>query len=55
MQILQDTCWTATQSWRRICFLDALNETMFEEKGFRGNSAHYYNPANSYIDQVLRH
>jgi regulator of sirC expression with transglutaminase-like and TPR domain len=25
---------------------------MFEEKAFRGNSANYYNPANSYIDQV---
>ena len=33
--------------------LDALNETMYEEQGFRGNSANYYNPANSYIDQVL--
>ena len=35
--------------------LDALNETMFEEQGFRGNSANYYNPANSYIDQVRTH
>ena len=32
--------------------LDALNETMYQEKGFRGNSANYYNPTNSYIDHV---
>ena len=32
--------------------LDALNATLFDEMGFIGNSANYYNPANSYIDQV---
>ncbi len=34
--------------------LDVLNATLFDEMGFIGNSANYYNPANSYIDQVCQ-
>ena len=35
-----------------IAILDALNEAFFQEMGFRGNTANYYNPANSFIDKV---
>ena len=34
--------------------LDALNDFMFKESDFRGNTANYYNPANSFIDKVLQ-
>ena len=33
--------------------LAALNELIFGEEGFRGNSASYYDPRNSYLNQVL--
>lgn len=33
--------------------LDALRRFLFEEKGFRGDCEEYYEPANSYLDQVL--
>ena len=36
-----------------IEILDALNETFFQDMGFRGNTANYYNPANSFIDKVI--
>ena len=35
-----------------IAILDALNAAFFQEMGFRGNTANYYNPANSFIDKV---
>ena len=35
-----------------MVILDALNEFMFKQSGFRGNTANYYNPANSFIDKV---
>ena len=38
---------------RSIEILDALNVTFFEELNFRGNTANYYNPNNSYIDKVI--
>ena len=31
----------------------AINTHLFDEQGFRGNTADYYNPTNSYLDQVL--
>ncbi|TWT36165.1 hypothetical protein KOR34_10660 [Posidoniimonas corsicana] len=31
-----------------------LHDVMFEVAGFRGNSTDYYNPANSYLPDVLR-
>ena len=37
-----------------LAILDALNDFMFKSSGFRGNTANYYNPANSYIDKVLQ-
>lgn len=30
-----------------------LNTLLFGEEGFRGNSGHYYDPRNSYLNQVL--
>jgi regulator of sirC expression with transglutaminase-like and TPR domain len=33
--------------------LDALNRLLFEELGFRGNSEDYYDPRNSYLNDVL--
>ena len=36
-----------------IAILDALNEAFFQDMSFRGNTANYYNPANSFIDKVL--
>jgi len=37
-----------------IDILDALNDFMFTDSGFRGNTANYYNPSNSFIDKVLQ-
>jgi regulator of sirC expression with transglutaminase-like and TPR domain len=31
----------------------ALNAYLFEEQGFRGNAQDYYNPANSFLNEVL--
>jgi regulator of sirC expression with transglutaminase-like and TPR domain len=33
--------------------LRAVRETLFDEAGFRGNEAHYYDPRNSYLNEVL--
>ncbi len=33
--------------------IDILRRYLFEEKGFRGNTEHYYDPDNSYINRVL--
>ena len=33
--------------------LAALNALLFGEEGFRGNTAHYYDPRNSYLNDVL--
>lgn len=33
--------------------IDALREFLFEENGFHGSRSDYYNPANSYVNQVL--
>ncbi len=32
--------------------LDAINEAMFKEMGFRGNTAYYNNPSNSFIGKI---
>lgn len=34
-------------------FLAAVNQVFFQDFGFRGNTADYYNPDNSFIDRVL--
>lgn len=33
--------------------LRAVRETLFGEAGFRGNEAHYYDPRNSFLNEVL--
>lgn len=33
--------------------LDALRVYLFEEQGFRGNASEYYDPRNSYLNEVL--
>ncbi|MEO1993228.1 MAG: transglutaminase family protein [Pirellulales bacterium] len=33
--------------------LEVLDRTLFEEKGFHGSRGDYYNPANSYVNEVL--
>jgi regulator of sirC expression with transglutaminase-like and TPR domain len=33
--------------------LRAMRETLFGEAGFRGNDAHYYDPRNSFLNEVL--
>lgn len=33
--------------------VDGLSHYLFEEEGFRGNSGDYYNPCNSYLNDVL--
>jgi regulator of sirC expression with transglutaminase-like and TPR domain len=34
--------------------VDGLSRHLFEEVGFRGNDADYYDPKNSCLDEVLR-
>ena len=34
--------------------LDGLRAHLFDDLGFRGNRREYYDPANSYLDQVVR-
>jgi regulator of sirC expression with transglutaminase-like and TPR domain len=33
--------------------IQALNETIFDELGFHGNREHYYDPRNSYLNEVI--
>ena len=33
--------------------LRAVRQTLFDEAGFRGNEAHYYDPRNSFLNEVL--
>lgn len=33
--------------------IQSLNHYLFEEEGFRGNTGDYYNPANSFLNDVL--
>lgn len=42
---LAEACWAPT--------LDALARHLWVEEGFRGDRHHYYDPRNSYLDQVL--
>lgn len=36
-----------------VAYLQAANEYLFEELGFRGNDCDYYSPSNSCLNQVL--
>ena len=33
--------------------LNQLNQVLFIEKGFEGNSEHYYDPKNSFLNDVI--
>jgi regulator of sirC expression with transglutaminase-like and TPR domain len=33
--------------------IQALNETLFDDLGFHGNREHYYDPRNSYLNEVI--
>ena len=45
---------TASRASRRpAALLRALREVLFEEEGFRGNEKSYYDPRNSYLNEVL--
>lgn len=43
----------AAQSANAIDLITALNTTLFEELGFRGNRENYYDPRNSYLNEVI--
>ena len=45
---------TRVRSRSDQALLAHLHDVMFEVAGFRGNSTDYYNPANSYLPDVLR-
>lgn len=36
-----------------LIMLHAMNKVLFEQEGFYGNHADYYNPSNSFLNQVL--
>ena len=36
-----------------LSFIDRMNQIVFTDWGFKGNSEDYYNPENSFIDRVL--
>ncbi len=36
-----------------LAMIGALNAVLFEDEGFRGNTAEYYDPRNSYLNEVL--
>jgi len=38
---------------RPLRTLHRLREVMFEEEGFRGNAEEYYDPRNSFLNDVL--
>lgn len=43
----------APASASEACFVQAMSEVLGAQEGFHGNVDDYYNPANSYLDQVL--
>jgi len=43
----------AAESVNAIDVITALNATLFEELGFRGNRENYYDPRNSYLNEVI--
>jgi regulator of sirC expression with transglutaminase-like and TPR domain len=46
----RDRQWDATAP---VVMLQDLGRVLFEEEGFRGNSEHYYDPRNSFLNDVL--
>jgi regulator of sirC expression with transglutaminase-like and TPR domain len=47
---VRDRQWDATAP---IVMLQDLSRVLFEEEGFRGNSENYYDPRNSFLNDVL--
>ncbi|HSJ06513.1 MAG TPA: transglutaminase-like domain-containing protein [Longimicrobiales bacterium] len=47
---VRDRQWDATAP---VVILQDLNRVLFEEEGFRGNSDNYYDPRNSFLNDVL--
>jgi regulator of sirC expression with transglutaminase-like and TPR domain len=43
----------AAQARDDINVIDALNATLFDELGFHGNNENYYDPRNSYLNEVI--
>jgi regulator of sirC expression with transglutaminase-like and TPR domain len=46
----RDRLWAATAP---IMMLQEVNRVMFEEEGFRGNHSEYYDPRNSFLNDVI--
>jgi regulator of sirC expression with transglutaminase-like and TPR domain len=49
-RLVRERVGTAPDTEHRLA---ALNELLFGEEGFRGNTASYYDPRNSYLNEVL--
>jgi regulator of sirC expression with transglutaminase-like and TPR domain len=49
-QTVRERLHNQAEPERQIAVLNAL---LFGEEGFRGNGAHYYDPRNSYLNEVL--
>src|SRR5215210_2061432 len=43
----------ASQAHNSLDVLSAINTTLFDELGFRGNVENYYDPRNSYLNEVI--
>lgn len=52
--LAEDVAANMPSSGHPLTFIDHINQMLFREKGFRGNSSDYYNPANSLIHKVLK-
>ena len=52
MLFIDSWSWTAV-GFAFFLFLVALNRHLFKELGFRGNTREYYDPRNSYLNEVL--
>lgn len=44
---------TSTRRLETLDMLNAVNNYLFFEKGFKGNTSNYYDPDNSYLNKVL--
>ena len=46
---IEDNLWSLDQC---KAILETINKVLYTQLGFKGNNADYYDPQNSYIDQV---
>ncbi len=53
LQVIADRVRSRVRGSQRQALLAHLHEVLFEEDGFRGDEADYYNPTNSYLPAVL--